>query len=194
MVVAIIAVVATLGSESVYAAAKSSKYATESMRTSASAPRASMGASSGVNRVSLGMTTIPAYPGATGAGLSALIELGEGNSLQGVFEIGYVQAFGVSAGAIFRHDIKTSGDSGFHVGGGLGMGVGGAGMGGYNFGLLATGVGGFHVAVPGTSGNLVAHFDAALGIGFTAGASPAAFYTNLGALSSALGLSLHYAI
>lgn len=170
-------------------------------------------ASAAPARISLGMTTYTGYPGSSGTGLSGLFEFDGGNSIQAFLGMGFSSGFSVGAGGIFRHDIKASGDSGFHVGGGLtlGLSTGGttaaaaslaaaaaAALGGgaatvssVAFGLQALGVGGFHVAVPGTSGNLVAHFDAALGLGFTI---PAAFYYNFGGLSPALGMSLHYAL
>lgn len=177
----------------------------EEIATTSAAPRAS-GGGGGLNRISLGLTTIGTMPGTAGTGVSALFDFGEGNTLQTFLSVGYVSAFSAGVGGIFRHDLKTSGDSGFHVGGGLTIGVGSSTVTitipfvgtttttAFGFGLLGFGVGGFHVAIPGTSGNLTASFDASLGAGFTANAGGAAFFTNLSALSSALGLSLHYAL
>ena len=164
-----------------------------------------------MNKIGLGMTTLSALSSSTYPSLSALFDFSGGNTLQTLFSIGYQGGFSMGLGGIFRHDLKVSGDSGFHVGGGLLMSLsqssaaaGGlaalfaaaaaAGAGGgstLTFGLTAQGLGGFHVAVPGTGGALQASFDAGLNLMLSI-SSAVGFGFNIGGLSPALGLSLHY--
>ncbi len=162
-----------------------------------------------MNKIGLGMTTLSAISSATYPSLSALFDFGAGNTLQTIFSIGYIGGFSMGLGGIFRHDLKVSGDSGFHVGGGLLMSLtqGSAAAGGLaailaayaaaaggssvTFGLTGQGTAGFHVAVPGTGGALMASFDAGVNLMLSIGSS-VGFGFNIGGLSPALGLSLHY--
>lgn len=120
--------------------------------------------------------------------LTGLIGLDPVNKIQGFFSIDDTNPFNVNFAGLFKHTVVESQNIGLHVGGGLGLGAANSPTkAGNGFAFSLTGIAGVHFSIPSLS-HLAIHLDA--GPVFQSVDSTSDFH--IGALSSALGLSVFY--
>lgn len=137
----------------------------------------------------LGVTTFTAL-GGTG-GISALLPVGQ-HSIQMALVLGTSGGFSLGASGLFKATVAGTGDTGFHIGGGLGMGVtssttvaGFTVTTGSAFALMLGGVLGFHHEI--VANKIAVSFDAGPVIAILPSVS-----FSLAPLSTFGGLSVHY--
>jgi hypothetical protein len=118
----------------------------------ATPPSYSDGGSAGKARWGLGVATY-SYTG-LGSSVSAMIDMDGVNMIQPMFTITTSSPFSFDVGAMYKRKLSHGGNSGFHLGGGLGLGTNAS-----LFTIAFGGVAGIHYNLPGTT-DLVLHLDA----------------------------------
>lgn len=164
------------------------KATTDTTSYSRSAPHTS----SGGQGFAVGMTTFTALGGS--GGLSALIPVGQ-NVIQTTLTMGTSGGFSFGLGGLYKATVAGNSDTGFHVGGGLGLGVTSTGSttiagitvatGGTAFALSLGGVAGFHHEL--VANKIQVSFDAGPIITVTPGVA-----FSIVPFSSLAGFSIHY--
>lgn len=148
---------------------------------------------SGGGSFGLGLTTFTAF-GGTGA-ISALIPVGS-NVIQTTLGLGTSGGFSIAASGLFKATVAGNSDTGLHLGGGLGLGVGSsgsvtvagftvAGGGGASFSLMLGGVIGLHHEL--VANKIAMSFDAGPVITVLPGVA-----FSIAPLSTLAGFSVHY--
>jgi hypothetical protein len=131
----------------------------------------SSGGSASTARLGVGASTY-SITGVGGASASALIDLDGVNLIQPMFSIQRSSPFTFDIGAMYKRKLSHGGNSGFHIGGTLGLGTGAktssvtdivtgltTNATGTAFNVVFGGVAGIHYNLPGTT-DLVLHVDA----------------------------------
>ena len=151
---------------------------------SSQAQAQSQTSSTSSKQVGLGLSTnTPGLPSVTSSALSGWIHLGTGKALQLTFGVGGTSPkFSMGLGSYYKYTLAASGNTGFHIGGGFGLG---SILGKFFFGVGP--VAGIHFFFPGLD-HLLINMDA--GATLTVVDGTVNFLT--GNLSSILGASIHY--
>ncbi len=142
-------------------------FAAEKKKESASAPAVSYseGGSAGSSRWGAGVSTYSAA--AIGPSAVAMIDMDGVNMIQLMFSVQSTSSFQFDVGGLYKHKLTHGGNSGFHVGGGVGLGTAGSTTTvtgttvttGSDFTFAIAGVAGIHYNLPGTT-DLILHLDA----------------------------------
>jgi hypothetical protein len=151
----LISLIVSVGLSSAFGAEKKAKTsAHDSITTSQSAPL-----STGGPRWGLGMATY-SITGLFGASLAGIMSFDPKNSLQPMFTIAHTAgSFQFDIGALFRHSMIQGTNTGFHIGGGFGLGTTpgtttttatGARTTSNDLAVAISGVAGFKYTLPGT--------------------------------------------
>lgn len=145
--------------------------------------------------LALGVSTL-LYPlfGNVGGGFAtpaftAVMELSKRNHLQALFAIPATSPFNLGGALFYKRTVKEHRGAGFHLGGGLGVGLLDTIASGSALGVSLNGLAGFHFTLSGAPAVSI-HVDAgpSLSLATTSPATTANF--QVGALSPLLGLSL----
>jgi len=164
--------------------ARDSKSSARSSSDSIVSHSAQSESGSGGMHFGLGYSTNGVPTNAYMASPVVMLQLNERNLIQFHFYFPTTRAFTFIGGPLYKYSVVEKNGAGFHIGGGA-M----AGSIGSNFALQGQVVAGLHFAIPGTSGDVVMHFDGGPTFEVFGGGSTN-FY--LGANSPLLGATIAY--